>query len=144
MKIEFHRDPAAQEVRVRIEARERTAEVEALMRRIQNPGVIMAYGERGETPLKMDEIIRVYTQRRRVMVDSDRGTYSLRARLYELEEKLDGDAFVRISNSEIVSRRRILHLDYSLAGTIRLSLKGGVETYVSRRYVSRIRKIFER
>lgn len=143
MKLEFRRDPDAQEIRVCIVARQRNEEVEEIIRRLQAPKTILAYDDRGETPLEMGEIIRIYTQQRRVMVDSDRGTYTLRSRMYELEEELDGHEFVRISNSEIVNRSRILHLDFSLAGTIRLKLKGGTETYVSRRYVKRIRRIFE-
>ena len=143
MKIEFRINPEAREPRVLVEAREYGPEVQALLVRLQGPRQLAAYDDRGETLLEMDEIIRIYTQQRRLMVDSDRGTYSLRMRLYELEERLDPAEFVRISHSEIVSRRRILHLDFSLTGTIRLSLKGGTETYVSRRYVARIRKLFE-
>lgn len=143
MKVEFIREPSLQETCVQIRAPERTPEVEALLRRLAAPATLVAYDARGEVLLKMEEIIRVYTQDRRVMVDSDRGTFSLRARLYELEAKLDSAEFVRISNSEIVRRDRILHLDFSLTGTIRLTLRGGAATYVSRRYVSRIRRMFE-
>lgn len=143
MKIVFRKNPDAKEIRILVEARERTPEVEALLRRLEPVGQLKAYDERGEILLEMDEIIRIYTQQRRVLVDSDRGSFNLRSRLYELEDKLDAAEFVRISNSEIVNRRRILYLDFSLTGTIRLSLKGGVETYVSRRYVPRIRRMFE-
>lgn len=143
MKIVFRRDPEAAQTLVQIIAREKNAEVEAILRRLKSSRPVMGYGDRGETPLRAEEIIRVYSQQRRVLADSDRGTFALRLRLYELEEMLDEEEFVRISNSEIVSRSRILQLDYSLTGTIRLSLKGGIETYVSRRYVSRIRRLFE-
>ena len=125
-------------------ARERDARVEEIIRRLRVGKTLIAYSERGETPLSVDEIIRIFTQQRRVMVDSGRGTFFLRSRMYELEEMLDGNEFVRISNSEIVNKRCILHLDFSLTGTIRLKLTGGIETYVSRRYVSRIRKVFEK
>lgn len=144
MKLEFRKDPDAREIRVCIIARERCAEVEEIFRRLQPAQVITAYSHRGETRLELEEIIRIYTQQRKVMVDSDRGTFQLRSRLYELEEMLDDREFVRISNSEIVCKRRILHLDFSLTGTIKLRLKGGTETYVSRRYVRRIRELFEK
>ena len=118
--------------------------MEALLRRLRAPATLAAYdGERGEVLLREEEILRVYTEKRRVLVDSSRGTFALRARLYELEARLDAEEFVRISNSEIVRRGCILHLDFSLTGTIRLTLEGGIETYVSRRYVSRIRRMFE-
>ena len=143
MKIEFRREPEAAEVRVLVTAAERTPEVEALLRRIRALPAVIAYDDRGEVPLRAEEIIRIYTEGRRVRVDSDRGSFDLRSRLYELEEKLGAADFVRISNSEIVQKGRILRLDFGLTGTIRLILEGGLETYVSRRYVSRIRKMFE-
>ena len=58
----------------------------------------------------------------------------------ELEEILDSDSFVRISNSEIVNVRKIIRLDTSITGTIRMYMKGDTQTFVSRRYVSRIKK----
>lgn len=141
MKVEFRRDASAGETRVIVLAPERTPEVEALLARLRGGDRLRAYGERGEVLLERGEILRVYTQQRRVLVDSDRGSFSLRSRLYEVEELL-GEGFVRISNGEIVNAERIQSLDFSLTGTIRLTLRGGGESYVSRRYVSRIRKKF--
>lgn len=141
MKVEFRIDPQVQEPVIYIIARERTPGIEALMRRLAQPLKITAFSERGEVLLEPSEIIRIYTERRRVLLDSVRGSFSLRSRLYELEEML-GEDFVRISNGELVNRDCILAMDFSLAGTIRLSLRGGMESYVSRRYVARIRRIF--
>ena len=47
---------------------------------------------------------------------------------------------VRISNSEIVNLDYVTALDLSLAGTIRMTLDHSVNTYVSRRYVKRIKE----
>ena len=144
MKLLFRKDPQAQEPYAVIHARELTPEIEALMRRFEAPKTLIAHSDRGEEILEHREIIRIYTQRRKVYADSPRGTFFVRLRIYELEELLGVEDFVRISNSEIVNKNYILRLDFSLAGTIRLSLRGGLETYVSRRYVTSIRKIFER
>lgn len=141
MKVEFRADESALEPRVIVIARQQDAQVQAILAWLQAQERIIAYSPRGEEILEPKEIIRIYTERRRVLVDSVRGTFGLRSRLYEIEERL-GDAFVRISNSEIVNRDCIRALDFSLTGTIRLSLSGGIETYVSRRYVSRIKKSF--
>ena len=71
---------------------------------------------------------------------TEKRQYRLRERLYELEEILDSDSFVRISNSEIVNVKKIIRLDTSITGTIRMYMKGDTQTFVSRRYVSRIKK----
>ena len=143
MRVEFRTDPAANAPYAVIYAPSRTAQVERIMRRLAEPRVMPAYDDRGEALIEEDEIIRVYTENRRVMLECTAGIYQLRCRLYELEEKLDPAEFIRISNSEIVGRRWIRDLDFSLTGTIRLTLKNGGCCYVSRRYVSRIRRAFE-
>ena len=58
----------------------------------------------------------------------------------ELEEKLDTSRFLRISNSEIVNLRKIQRMDTSLTGTVKMYLDENIETYVSRRYVTRIKR----
>lgn len=144
MKIEINIDPACTEPKITIHAERMTDEIEALVRRLSspNPDAIPAQTERGVELLEAQSIIRVYTERQKVCAQTGRGVYTLKFRLYEMEEKLAGQSFVRISSSELVNTRMITGMDFSLAGTIRISLKGGVTTYVSRRHVSGIKKLF--
>ena len=87
-----------------------------------------------------DSIVRFYTQGKNVYAATEQKEYRLRQRLYELEEMLDEQNFIRISNSEMVNVKKIIRLDTSLTGTIRIQLQGGIESYVSRRNVSKIKK----
>ena len=66
--------------------------------------------------------------------------YQVRLRLYELEERLD-NRFVRISNSEIVNLKKVKSLDLSFVGTICMELSNREVSYISRRYVSKMKKI---
>lgn len=91
--------------------------------------------------LEQDDIIRVYANNGKVLAVTDSGEYTLRLRLYEVEERLNLHQFVRISNSEIVSLKRIKNFDLSFTGTICVRLSNGTTAYVSRRYVSKIKKI---
>ena len=59
----------------------------------------------------------------------------------QAEEKLSGRKFVRISNSEIINLNKTANFDLSFVGTIQVKLKNGDTTFVSRRYVSEIKKI---
>jgi DNA-binding LytR/AlgR family response regulator len=65
----------------------------------------------------------------------------LRLRLYEIEERLDNNNFVRISNSDIINLKKVKGFDLSLAGTICVILSNGTVTYVSRRFVARIKQL---
>lgn len=145
LKVEIHIDPACAEPRVVIHAARMTEEIEALARRLSEaPAAIAAQSERGLTLLQPEQIIRVYTAGQKVCAQTAEGVYTLKSRLYEMEERLSGQSFVRISASELVNTRMILGMDFSLTGTIRLTLKGGITTYVSRRQVAKIKKLFER
>lgn len=72
---------------------------------------------------------------------TDKGEYVLRLRLYELEKRLSSCQFVRISNSEIINLKKVSHFDLSFTGTICVKLSNNTTTYVSRRYVSKVKKI---
>ena len=61
-------------------------------------------------------------------------------RLFELEELLEKKTFLRISNSEIVNTNQILNIDLSIVGRICIRFPGNIQTYVSRRYVPKIKK----
>lgn len=145
MKVEINIDPAYAEPRVVIHAARMTEEVEALVRRLsEEPAAIAAQSDRGMTLLEPEKIIRIYTAGQKVCAQTTEGVYTLKSRLYEMEERLTGRSFVRISASELVNTRMILGMDFSLTGTIRLTLKGEITTYVSRRQVAKIKKLFER
>ena len=90
--------------------------------------------------LDQENIIRLYAENGKMFAKLDQATYQIRLRLYELEERLDNDKFVRISNSEIVNLKKVKGLDLSFAGTICMELENGEVSYVSRRYVSKIKK----
>lgn len=103
--------------------------------------MITVYEENNAAKIPCASIIRFYGEDQKVFAQTEKRRYGVRYRLYELEELLEQQKFVRISNSEIVNVRKIRRLDTSMAGTIHMYLQGGIETYVSRRYVSRIKQV---
>jgi DNA-binding LytR/AlgR family response regulator len=91
--------------------------------------------------LEQEFLVRIYTEDGKVFARTENDLYLLRLRLYELEERLDSTIFVRISNSEIVNLKKVKSLDLSFVGTICMGLANGEVSYVSRRYVSKIKKL---
>lgn len=91
--------------------------------------------------LEQEFLVRIYAEAGKVFARTENDLYQLRLRLYELEERLDSSIFVRISNSEIVNLKKVKSLDLSFVGTICMELSNGEVSYVSRRYVSRIKKV---
>lgn len=141
MKIEIKIDDTATETKVIIVTREVTESVQTLVKRLseEHPKVIAGFSEDTVRLLEQEEILRIYAADGKVFAVTEKGGFTLRLRLYELEERLDKKRFVRISNSEIVNLGKVRGFDLSFSGTIRVSLTNGTSTYVSRRYVSKIK-----
>ena len=142
MKVEIRLDEASAEKRVIIITDKMDAEVQEIMKRLseQRPQVLAGFREDRVRLLEQEEIYRIYASCGKVFAVTEEGIYTLRLRLYELEERLDRGCFVRISHSEIVNLRKVKNFDLSYTGTIRVSLRNGDAVFVSRRYVSRIKQ----
>lgn len=91
--------------------------------------------------LEPESLFRIYAEDGKVFAKTEKDLYQIRLRLYEVEERLDSSKFVRISNSEIVNLKKVKSLDLSFVGTICMELSNREVSYVSRRYVSRIKKM---
>lgn len=142
MKVEISIDPTYKEPKVIILTDKMTDDIEHLMQIITTSAesTLLAFSHKGVELIDSKEIVRIYTEQKKVCVQSNHGVYTVRLRLYELEEKLNPQMFLRISNAEIVNRYMIKHMDISRTGTIGVELKNGTKTYASRRYVSKIKK----
>jgi len=143
VKIEVKVDAACAETTVVICTNNVTDEIQQLVRRLSQdaPQVIVGFQEDEAVILTQEEILRVFAEGGKVFAQTPNGLFHMRLRLYELEERLDGKRFVRISNSEIVNLNWIRGFDLSFAGTICVRMKNDALTYVSRRYVAKIKQV---
>ena len=143
MQFEVRIDETVTEPKVLILTDRVTNEITDLVRRLGENGqqIIAGFREDTVTLLDEEELFRIYASGGKVYAVTAEGEYQLRLRLYELEDRLRPFSFVRISNSEIISLKRVRSFDLSLAGTICVSLTDGSRAYVSRRYVPKIKEI---
>ncbi len=142
MKVEVELDPRQAELLVKVLAPGETPELAALLERLEEPGRLTGFRDGAAVPLDTGDVLRFYGEDKEVLAQTAAGeTCAVRLRLYELEERLPRRDFIRVSHSEIVNWKRVTALDLSLTGTIRVTLEGGVTTYVSRRYVKKIKEV---
>ena len=142
MDVEWKLDPNRREPKVIILAGEITPELEELARQLAGLSLAPLTVWHGDRALLIEQrdFLRFYADGRGISAQTvQKEAYAVRLRLYELEERLDRRRFVRISNSEIVNLDHVTALDLSLTGTIRMTLGHSVNTYVSRRYVKKIK-----
>lgn len=143
MQIEIQIDSSCKEPKVIIITDQMTEEISRLARYLSgtSPQLLTGFQEDRAEILEQAELLRIYASSGKVIAQTAKGDYTLRLRLYELEERLDDQSFVRISHSEIVNLKKVKGFDLSLSGTICVTLTDGTATYVSRRYVSKIKQV---
>lgn len=143
MQIEIKMDYNCKEMKVIVVTDQITDEVNALIQRLAEETPQFLVGFRGEALeiLEQSDILRVYATNKKVIAVTEHGEYLLRLRLYELEERLGKRNFVRISNSEMINLKKVKGFDLNYTGTICVSLTDGTVTYVSRRYVKKIKQV---
>ena len=145
MKLNINIDTGAKEPEITITTARVTEDVSRVVDFVSRlddaPIIISGIREDKVELLAPEVIVKIYAEDSKVFVKTEKGTYQIRLRLYEVEERLDNSKFVRISNSEIVNLKKVKSLDLSFVGTICMELSNGTVSYVSRRYVSKIKKV---
>lgn len=143
MEIEIVIDKNQIEPKIIIKTNKLTQEVENIMNIIsqQNPSLISGIKDEKIEIIDENCIISVFAQDTKVYADTKNGIYELKLRLYEMENILDKTKFVRISKSEIINLKAVKNFDLSFTGTISVEMKNGKISYVSRRFVAKIKKI---
>lgn len=143
MEIEIKVENGCREPRVVIITDKITDEINDLVKMISGaqPQIIMGFYEDNVKIIEPETIIRIYSSVQKVYIQTHEREYTVRLRLYELEQRLDSATFIRISNSEIINLKKAVNFDLSFIGTICVKLSNDVSTYVSRRYVSKIKNM---
>ena len=141
MRADIRLEPGCAEPRLVVIAAEVTPELDALIRSLRagRPNLLAGFRDGAAELIEPARIMRIYAASQRVYCVTETGEYTLRLRLYEVEERLDKQIFMRISHSEIVNLTQVRRFDLSLAGTVCAVFKDGSKTYASRRYVSKIK-----
>ena len=143
VQVEVKLDMMATEPKVIILTNRMTEEVHSIVQMLSEtePKLIAGFREETVTVLDEKDILKIYAANGKVYAVLPSGEYTLRLRLYEIEERLKPQHFVRISNSEIINLKKVKSFDLSFTGTICVVLSDGSKTYASRRYVSKLKEV---
>ena len=143
MKVEIKIDDSYIEPKILILTAAMTEDVNLILNKLSEntPQVISGCKNEKIEVIEQEDLIRNYAGSGKVFAVTEKGEYTVRFRMYEIEKRLNHNQFVRISNSEIINLKKVNNFDISFTGTIRVELTNGTAAYVSRRYVSKIKKI---
>ena len=148
IRVTFVEDPGLDSIEVTVRAPEKDETVEALMGRIAagktGPETVLALdGEGNLTPVDLRDSVSVSVADKQIVILTSGNRYTVRQPLQSFEERLKSAVsgrFIRISRYEIVNLDKVRKFDFTLSGTLRLELAGGIETWASRRNIPAIRK----
>ncbi len=135
--------------KVTIYTKEKTEQVENIIYAIENvsdndfPVIPAQLNGESLVLLSQRDIIRVYIENRRVLVQAEDGVYTVRRTLSGMEEDLNSGRFIRISQSEIINIYKVKRFDVNIAGTIGIEFDNGQKTWASRSRVKAIKKMLK-
>ena len=140
MKIEIDIDEKYKELVVQIKAPELTPDVEKLVSimRMVNKQLGVRQGD-ATYLLDTNKILYVEAVDRKTFVYTDGEMYESDLKLYEIEQELLEQDFLRISKQSIVNLRMIKSLKADINRKIRVTLKNGEQIVVSRMYADELR-----
>ena len=142
MKVEVNIDKNCKETKIIIHTQDINDKIIKLIENSQNKEMEELNGFKNDEMylLNQNNIETIYTEDGKVFARENRNKYLIKKRLYELEEILNPDKFVRISNSEIVNMKKVQKMNFKFSGTIILYFTNEEKTYVSRRYLKKIKE----
>lgn len=108
-----------------------------------NQKTVKAYKDEMMYIVSQKDIETIYSENGKIYVRCNNELYTMKKRLYEIEEILDKKMFVRISNSEIVNFNKVENIDFKVLGTLVINFKSGNKSYTSRRYIQKVKEFLE-
>lgn len=92
--------------------------------------------------LSVDEVIYIEAFGKDIEIHTERETYYSTDRMYQLENNLDPQEFLRVSKSVIISKKHVKKIRASLSMKYVLTLTNGTLVDVTRSYYSEFRRFF--
>lgn len=142
MNVEIIIKSELKEPQVVIYTNEVTDEIQNIAHRISSSQNKVLTGTKNKKVflIKNEDIYCFYSENQKIYAKTDKDNLEVKLRLYEIEKIYEGTSFIRISKSCIVNIDKVKSLDISYAGTIEIIFKNGYREFVSRRFISKIKK----
>ena len=140
--IRFESDPTLDRIEIVVRAPREDEEVLSLLKQLtEEPESLTFMDTEGKARILTPErVIALSVEDKVVHVVTEDGSWYTRRTLQSLENALEGRRFVRVSRHELVNLDKVLRFDFTIAGSLRLELAGGMESWASRRCIPDIRR----
>lgn len=141
-------DDSYTDPKVTIYTKSRTRQVENIISAVENVSendypTLAGYNDDRIEFMSQRDIVRVFTEGRKIVIQTDAGQYYSNKTLSGIEDVLNHDRFIRISQSEIINLYKVKCFEFNSAGTIGIELENGCKTWVARSRVKAIRELIK-
>lgn len=143
IEIEFKEEKENENIRVVFHAQEMDDEVRSLMKRLQTPfkDTLLVQDAKGEMiVLPVIDIISISSDQRKLKVVAEEGDFELHTSLREIQKELDETDFLKISRYEIINLHKVKRFDFTVSGSLKITMNNGLKTWASRRFIAEIRE----
>lgn len=141
MKIEIDIDEKYNDLLVQIKAPALTADIEKMISLMRMIDMQLAVKKNDEIILlETNQILYFETVERNTFVYTKEDTYEIDLRLYEVEQQLIEQGFIRISKTCILNLKEIQSLKADINRKIKVTLINGEQLIVSRNYADELRR----
>ena len=141
MKISINIDPKLTDTEIIINCGSLTAETESIIAALRMADNQLTVIKNGETHiLDISKIAYIETVDRKTFVYTEKDCYESKLKLYEMDDRLCGSNFLRISKSCIVRLKYIRSLKAELDRRIRITLEKSEQLIASRQYADELKK----
>lgn len=143
MNIELDIDESYIKPKAVIHTKEITDEVTNALHILSNikdtANKLLGYKDGTIVPLDTNIIVRIFSENQKTYCETKKETLIIKLPLYKIEDLLSSSNFIRISQSEIINFNEVENLNMTYSGTILILFKSGNKSYVSRRYIKKIK-----
>ena len=141
MKIEIDINEKYEDIAVVIQTPKLTKDIEKVISLIRTVDSQITVSDNDETiVLDTATILYIEALERNTFVYTKSATYQSDMKLYELEEVLSNQDFIRVSKQMIVNLRKVKSLKADVNRKIRVTLQNDEQIMVSRMYADELRK----
>ncbi len=141
MKIEIDINEEYSDVSVQIKAPRISQDIEKMISMMRMINMQLAVKRNDETYLlDIDRILYIESVERNTFVYTEDALYESDLKLYEIEQELLKQNFIRISKQSIINLRKIKSLKADVNRKIRVTLINDEQVLVSRMYANELRK----
>lgn len=142
MKVSLDIDSDYKETKVTIHCNEVDESIKEILDFLKGKKTEFLVGRDEEMQhiLKPDDIHYFHTENEAVIAVTSNGSFTLKEKLYELEDMLPSTKFIRLSKSVIANLYELSRFEASFNGTLCVHFKSGAKEYVTRTFVSGIKE----